>query len=421
MRLPQLLFLVSIAAAPPAAARDDFVQAVQKIQPSVATVISETATGTKGETVTSATTGIVVSSDGLVLTAYHANATEKIRIKLADGTEHPGTLHGYDAANGLTVIKVNATGLTPAEFGDSSKLQTGQWVVSVGNQFGVETNPSPGYSVGIVGGLDCSLPHMDASHRSLIKTDATINPGCVGGPLVDSEGRVVGVNIAICSSTGCWQGVGYAIPSATVLPILEKIRNGEKIDRGWLGVTINPAGAVKITTVGKGTPAEKSGLRVGDEIVAYNGTKVSDPFDLVDLIAATRPGSNVVITVTRDAKEAQMGVVLGTRPLGLPNQGAPPDAAAKPGPLSCDAIGADLPPAVQTELAEAGKKFQEAVQHCFNQIKDPTLLDRYRQALEEIPGVELRIIPSRKIDELTQENRSLQKQVEELRQQLQRK
>ena len=420
MRLPQFVFLLAIAAGPPAAATDEFTKAVEKVQPSVATVISETEGGRKGDAVTTVTTGIVVASDGLILTAYHANPAEKIRIKLADGTEHPGTLHGYDSVNGLTVIKVNATELTPAEFGDSDKLHVGQWVISVGNQFGVEVNPAPGYSVGIVGGLNCSLPHMDACHHRLIKTDATINPGCIGGPLVDAEGRVVGVNIAICSSTGCWQGVGYAIPAAVVLPILEKIRKGEKIDRGWLGVTINPTGAPQISSVGKGSPAEKSGLRVGDVIVAYNDTKVSDPFELVDLIAASRPGSTAVINVTRDAKDAQVAVVLGTRPADLPAQGAP-DPDGKPGKLTAVLPGADLPPKVTAELAEAGRKFQETVQRCFDQIKDPSLLDRYRQALEEIPGIELRIVSSRKIDELAQENRNLKKQVEELQRQLQQK
>jgi len=413
MRLLRLLMILPFAAATPAGAMEEFVNAVEKVRPSVVTVVSESEEE-QDHCLSSVTTGLVVSPDGLILTALHAATGEKIRIHLPDGSRHDGAIQGYDAVGGLSVIKIDATGLVPAEFGDSEALKVGQWVMSVGNQFGVERNPTPGFSIGIVGGLNCSLPQADTHHDDLIRTDAAMNPGCVGGPLVDTNGRVIGINIAICSNTGCWQGVGYAIPSAGVLPVLERLKRGERIDRGWLGVTISPVGSVVVTSVGKGTPAEVAGLQVGDLIVAFDGTKVTDAYELVDLIAAGRPGTKVVVSLGRGSSEKQVSVVLGSRPITSA-------CLAAGHPCATNSINVDLPADVKTQLNDAGRKFQEVVQRCVEEIKDPKLLEQYRKAMEQLPGFDLRVISPQQLERLDRENAELKKRIEELEKQLQKK
>jgi len=413
MSLLRLLLILPFAAAPPAGAMEEFVNAVEKVRPSVVTVVTDSGDASH-HCVSSVTTGLVVSPDGLILTALHAATGEKIEIRLPDGSSHGGTVHGYDAVCGLSLIKIDADKLVPAEFGDSNALKVGQWVMSVGNQFGVEKNPTPGFSIGIVGGLNCSLPQASTHNDDLIRTDAAMNPGCVGGPLIDILGRVVGINIAICSNTGCWQGVGYAIPSAGVLPVLERLKNGEKIDRGWLGVTISPAGPVTVTSVGKGTPAERAGLQVGDLILALNGTKVDDPYELIDLIAASRPGTKVVISVRRGSSEKQVSVVLGARPITSACEAAGHACAV-------NSVSLDLPANVKTQFDDAGRKFQEVVQRCVEEVKDPKLLDQYKKALEQLPAFELRVLSPRQYERLEDENAELKKRIDELEKQLQNK
>jgi len=413
MRLPYLILIASLTFAPDAPAQEEFTNAVDKVEPSVASVTS-TAGKEPDKQVTSVTTGVVVSADGMILTSYHPSGADSITIRLHDGKTYQGTIHGYDSLNGLEIVKIDAAGLTPAEFGNSDDLRVGQWVMTVGNQFGVEKDPLPGYSVGIVGGLNRSLPHVDVHHRDLIKTDATMNPGCVGGPLIDTRGKVVGINIAICSNNGCWQGVGYAIPSNGVQPILEKLKQGAKIESGWLGVRIQPGNPLKVIAVNSGGPAEKAGLKPGDFIVAYNGTKIIEGADLVEAITSTPPGTKAEITIRRNAKEIKLVAEIVVRPASaaLTDNGG---AAERP---SLEKLGLDLPANIKNELSQAGRNFREAIQHCFAQINDPDVLERYRQALQQIPGIELRVISSRKIEELNAENQRLRKRVEELEGQL---
>jgi len=409
MRTFALAVAGALAVVHHAAALEQFVGAVQKVQPSVATVVS-----TSNNSVSSVTTGIVVSPDGFVLTACPQPAFSTLFVRIGDKS-FPGTVHGSDALNGLALIKIDADNLVPAEFADSSELQVGQWVMSVGNQFGIERNAAPGFSVGIIGGLDCCVPLCETHNRHLIKTDAPMNPGCVGGPLVDLTGRVVGINIAIWSSTGDWQGVGYAIPSNAVAQSLQEMKTGKKIERGWLGVTIAPADTVRVSGVGKNTPAEKAGLHEGDRIVSWNERELADALALVDAVAATEPGSRADIVIERDSKQITVSVEVGARP-EPPAEQRTLSSGGKPAADACE-----LPEALRTELSDAAAKFQQALQHSIAQIKDPTLLDRYLKALENLPGVELRVLSSSSIEELTQQNLKLKKELEELKKQLQEK
>jgi len=405
MRIISLAVAGALAAAQSASAIEQFVAAVQKVRPSVVTVVC-----TCEKRIASVTTGVVVSPDGLILTARPQSNCSDISVR-SGGTAYAGTIHGSDAIHGLALIKINANDLVPAEFADSNELQVGQWVMSVGNQFGVERNSSPGFSVGIIGGLGCCVPLCETHYRDLIKTDAAMNPGCVGGPLVDFAGRIVGINIAIWSSTGDWQGVGYAIPSNAVAASLEQMKAGRKIERGWLGIAIGPGDTVKISSVGKNTPAEKAGLREGDVVISWNGTKITDPLQLVDAIVATEPGSKTSIVIERDSKPQQFTIEVGTRPEILTIQGMLD--GEKPEQKTCE-----LPENIKKELVATAAKFQKALQHGLSQIKDPAQLNRFMQSLENLPGLELKVLSSSTIDNLAEENSKLKKELDELKEEL---
>jgi len=397
------------------AAAEDFVKAVEKITPSLATVISKAGAEGRGQ-LCSVTTGVVASADGLILTAYHATAGfDNIAARLCDGQTYAAVVHGFDAVSGLALLKIDAVGLTPVEFADSDKLRVGQWVLSAGNQFGIERSSSPGFSVGIIGRLNCSVPYADAHHRDLIRTDAAMNPGCVGGPLIDTHGRAVGINIAICSSTGTWQGVGYAIPSNVVVRLMQSLKTGEKNERGWLGVNIVDDGAVRISSVAKDTPAERTGLHAGDTIVAYNGKSVGGAHELVDLVAASPPGSIATITIVRDDKKQDMTVKLGSRPVGLPGGPSPISKVLDPPaePSSEKAVPR-FPAEIADKLGDAGSSLQEAIEKYLAQIKDTEFATQWKEAIDQLAGIELRVISPDELKQLHEENAGLKKRVEQL-------
>ena len=400
------------------ASSEDFTNSVEKIAPSVVTVISTAEPKEEAGRFSSVAGGVVISADGLILTAYHAAVGfDKITVELSDGNTYAAAVRGTDEVKGLALLKIDAAGLTPAEFANSDELRVGQWVLSVGNQFGIEQRSSPGFSVGIIGGLKCTVPYADVYHHNLIKTDAAMNAGCVGGALLDGRGRIVGINIAICSSTGAWQGVGYAIPSNVVMAAVKRLKTGEKIKRGWLGVSIEQHGAVRIACVGAGTPAQKAGLRKGDIILAYNGKEVADAFVLVDLVASTSPGSAAVITIARENEKRDVKVRVGARPMVVPAS-APEQSADQSHESAYEKLANALSGDVGRKLGGAGTKVRDAIKQYLADLKDPELIDKCKRALESLPSIELRIMPARDLDQLHEENRDLKRRIEELEKRL---
>ena len=268
--------------------------------------------------------GVIVSSDGRIATNAHVvDGAQHFEVMLQDGRKLDAQLVGVDRETDLAELRVDARGLQAAELGDSSALAPGDWVIAVGSPFGLDHTVTAGV-VSAKGRRDIGV----ATFEDLIQTDAAINPGNSGGPLVDLEGHVVGINTAIRSRSGGSDGIGFAVPSATLKDVLSALERDGKVERGWLGVSIQPLtselaesfgtqatqGALVSDVVRPG-PGEKAGLQAGDIITSVDGHAVADATALRDAIAALRPGHTTELAVLRSGKARTMQVELGQRPI----------------------------------------------------------------------------------------------------------
>ena len=276
--------------------------------------------------------GVIIDREGYILTNEHVvDSADTIRVRLSDGREFKAKIMGKDERSDLAVIKIEAHNLPVAELGDSDQLKIGQWVLAIGNPFGfVIEGSQPTVTLGVISALHRDLPSLGYRNRSysdLIQTDAAINPGNSGGPLVDMEGRVIGINVAIISTSGGYQGLGFAIPINKAKRILNKLIRGERIAYGWLGVAIQNLNqdlrnyfglkegkGVIIVRVFPDSPAEKAGLKEGDLILAVDGEKIRTSSDLVRLVSEQAPGSQVDLRILRKNKYLNVKVILGERP-----------------------------------------------------------------------------------------------------------
>ncbi|TVQ97478.1 MAG: DegQ family serine endoprotease [Desulfovibrionales bacterium] len=275
--------------------------------------------------------GFIISSDGFIVTNNHVirDATE-ITVNLLDNdNSYTAEVVGRDPETDLALLKIEADRPLPVlEFGDSGQARVGQWVVAIGNPFGLAHTVTAGI-VSAKGRIIGSGPYDD-----FIQTDASINPGNSGGPLLDMQGRVIGINTAIVAAG---QGIGFAIPSDMARGIIAQLQENKMVQRGWLGVTIqdldeNTARALGLTTthgaliaeVIQGEPAEQAGLRSGDVVVAINGESVSDSGSLLRVVAQQTPGESVQVEVMRRGERQSFTVTLGTRdPERLAQRGTP--------------------------------------------------------------------------------------------------
>ena len=262
--------------------------------------------------------GFIIDPGGIIVTNNHVvGNADTIVVSLSDGTQLPAQLIGADEVTDIAVIKVTPSARLPAvSWGDSRALEVGDWVVAAGNPFGLGGSVTAGIvsargrDLGGAGGVD-----------DFIQIDAPINPGNSGGPLFNLDGQVVGVNSQILSPTGSSVGIGFAIPSELVSRIVAELRAKGRIERGWLGVSVQdvqagprgPAG-VGIAAVDKAGPANKAGLRPGDIVTAINGQPVDSARALIKGVAMTPPGNIVRLTFRRQGKELDMSIPSGRRP-----------------------------------------------------------------------------------------------------------
>lgn len=305
--------------------------------------------------------GFFVSADGYVVTNNHVvEGGEAYTVILDDGTEFEAELVGTDPRTDLAVLKVDseAREFTYVEFADDSAVRVGEWVVAVGNPFGLGGS----VTAGIVSarGRDIGAgPDYD-----FIQIDAAVNRGNSGGPAFDLEGRVIGVNTAIFSPSGGNVGIAFAIPSSTVENVVTSLREGGTVQRGWLGVSIdtvseeiaeavgleNNSGAI-VALPETETPASRAGIRDGDVITAVNGEAVDTPRDLSRTIAGFRPGSEVQIGLWRNGEEQTIAVTLGDLasidPSGAPV--APGSRSIPTDPSSLPGYGLTLTPSEEGE------------------------------------------------------------------------
>ncbi|MDD5711457.1 MAG: DegQ family serine endoprotease [Smithellaceae bacterium] len=270
--------------------------------------------------------GVIVSQDGYILTNNHVvEGAEDIRVRLGDKREYTGTVVGADAKTDLAVVKIAAVGLPVATMGDSDKLRVGDRVIAVGNPFGLNQTVTTGI-ISAKGRADVGI----ADYEDFIQTDAPINPGNSGGALVNIRGELIGINTAIVSSSGGYQGIGFAIPSNMAKVVMESLIKRGKVVRGWLGVSIqslspdlakqlrikNAKGAL-VSDVMEKSPAEKAGLKRRDVIVGYDDKAVDDPTTLKNMVASTPPGKDVTIRYLREGTEKALTVHIEETPLSM--------------------------------------------------------------------------------------------------------
>ncbi len=267
--------------------------------------------------------GIVVEG-GYILTNHHViEGADTITVKLADGRKLTAKVIGADAQVDLAILKVETKEhLAPAALGDSEKARVGDWVVAVGNPFGLEQSVTAGI-ISAKGRSEVGI----ADYADFIQTDAAINPGNSGGPLVDLEGRVIGVNTAILSRSGGYQGIGFAIPINMARSIMKGLLTEGKIRRGYLGLHIQemtpeiagvlgvgPGKGVLVAHVEAGSPAARAGLQARDVILRYAGSEVDDARRLSSLIKTTPVGQEVEVAVLRERQEKVFRVKLAAAP-----------------------------------------------------------------------------------------------------------
>jgi serine protease Do len=275
--------------------------------------------------------GVIVESNGIIVTNNHvvANADE-IKVLLSDKREFKGKVVGTDPKTDLAVIRISASDLPTIPWGDSGKMQVGEYVLAIGNPFGLNQT----VTMGIVSALGRANVGI-SDYEDFIQTDAAINPGNSGGALVNTKGELIGINTAIFSRSGGYMGIGFAIPSNMAKTVLESIKKEGKVVRGWLGVSIQDisptlakqfgikenAGAL-VSDVMEKSPADKGGIKRGDVITQYQGKPVDNPGHLRNAVAETPVGTKVKLILIRDKKEMTVQLTIGEQPKNLAKGGA---------------------------------------------------------------------------------------------------
>ena len=267
--------------------------------------------------------GVIYSADGYIVTNYHVvQAADNITVTTADRRRYPATIVGTEPKTDLAVLKIEATDLPYLKLADSDTAEPGQWVLAVGSPLGLVST----VTAGIVSakGRNLSLLRDPDAIESFIQTDAAVNPGNSGGPLVDAEGRLLGINTAIASRTGRFQGYSFAIPSDLVRRIVDDIITYGSYRRALLGVEISSLSADDVERLGlrdrsegvvvdaifPGGAADRGGLRVNDVIVVAAGRTIRDLPELTEIIGRARPGDQLELTVVRDNKSRQLTIDL---------------------------------------------------------------------------------------------------------------
>jgi serine protease Do len=298
--------------------------------------------GRPGPAPTSLGSGFFIDDDGTIVTNHHViEGAEEITVRTSDGRDHPADLVGSDEATDIAVIRVRDSGRFPyVTFDDASHVRVGDWVVAVGNPFGLDGTATAGI-VSAMGRTDAG----SSAYVDYMQIDAPINRGNSGGPTFDLNGNVIGVNSAIFSPTGGNVGIGFAIPANTASGIVQQLLRGGRVTRGWIGVSIQPLdediarslgleeprGALVASVTPEG-PAARAGIQQGDVILSYNGDRIENSRDLTQRVGATAIGANSRVEVLRNGQRRTLNMRLGERPseqqLAATNQ--PPNATPEP-------------------------------------------------------------------------------------------
>ncbi len=288
------------------------------------------------ETLSGLGSGVIISSDGYILTNYHVvEDASKLEVKLNDGSEYEATVVGTDESSDLAVLKIDASNLTAVEIGSSENLKAGQWVMTAGSPFGLEQS----VATGIVSATSRTITVSDSDDSSgystssnsvsvypnMIQTDAAINPGNSGGALVNDQGQLIGINSVIESYSGSYSGVGFAIPIDYAMDIAQQIINGETPSHASLGVAVvsvtdsiaqrynlSADKGAYVNSVYTGSSAANAGLQEGDIITKVNDSNVESSTDLIAAVRTAGVGTEVTVTYIRDGQEQATQATLGS-------------------------------------------------------------------------------------------------------------
>jgi serine protease Do len=319
--------------------------------------------------------GFIIDGDGSILTNNHVvENAQKIVVKLgADDQEYEAKVIGRDPKTDIAVIKINAkTNLPAATLGDSDRLEVGEWVVAIGNPFGLDSTVTSGI-------VSAKGRHIgQGPYDNFIQTDASINPGNSGGPLINLRGEVIGINTAIFSRTGGNMGIGFAIPINLVKEVLPQLRGKGKVTRGFLGVLIqkvtpeiaeslgmDKGNGALVANVTKDGPADKAGVKVGDVIIEFDGKEVKDSSDLPIIVARTPVDRRARMKVLRDKKEITLTVSVGELKdaevvASAPEKGELGLTVQRLTPQMAESLGLDKSEGVVVTAIEPGSAADEA-------------------------------------------------------------
>lgn len=253
--------------------------------------------------------GVIVDPTGYILTANHViQGADEIKVTLSDKREFKGKIVGNDAMTDIGIIKIEADNLPTIKWGDSDALRVGETVLAIGSPYGLSQTVTMGI-VSAVGRANVGI----ADYEDFIQTDAAINPGNSGGALVNVKGELVGINTAIFSTSGGYQGIGFAVPTNMAKTVMDSLRTKGKVTRGWLGVTIQSLTpdlakqfnlkeekGVLVGDVVESGPAEKAGLQRGDVIIEFDGKKIEEPTQLRNMVANTPPNKEISLKIIRE-------------------------------------------------------------------------------------------------------------------------
>ncbi len=267
--------------------------------------------------------GVIVSPKGYLLTSYHVmlNADE-ILVALIDGREAPARLVGSDPETDLALLHISLDALPAIPFAEHTKIQVGDVVLAIGNPLGVGQTVSAGI-ISAMGRNNLGI----ATFENFIQTDAAINQGNSGGALVNAVGDLIGINTAILSSDGSWQGIGFATPVSTARKVMNDLIEYGRVLRGWLGVAVqditpllaqslelDSPGGTLVTEVVRNGPAHLGGLRPGDILTTINGTTLANAYQAMTIITDERPGATVSLEILRHGRPMTLRITIGTRP-----------------------------------------------------------------------------------------------------------
>jgi len=301
--------------------------------------------------------GFIISADGYVMTNHHVvDGADEIYVTLTDKREFKGKLIGSDRRTDIALVKIEASGLPRATIGDSSRVRVGEWVIAIGSPFGLENT--------VTAGIVSAKGRDTGDYLPFIQTDAAVNPGNSGGPLLNTRGEVIGINSQIYSRTGGFMGISFAIPIDEAMRVSDQLKANGRVVRGRIGVGIaevtkdvaEPLGLAKaagalVRSVEANGPADRAGLEVGDIIVRFDGKPIEKSSDLPRIVGSTKPGSKVSLQVWRKGalRDLQVTVVEmepeRTARAGRNGQGGQP-GGGQPAPAAANLLGlavSDIP------------------------------------------------------------------------------